>query len=77
MSSIYQNEINIFRRAFAPSCHQKIVIYGIGQRTSMLLPGITDFQVIGLLDRDPSNIGQKLSGIPVISLEAPGRGKRI
>ena len=73
MSSIYQNEIDIFRRAFAPSRHQKIVIYGIGQRTSMLLPGITDFQVIGLLDRDPSNVGQELSGIPVISLETAAR----
>ena len=68
-TSIYQNEIDIFRRSFARYKSFGIAIYGIGQRTAMLLPGITDFNIVGLLDRDPANIGTRYCGQTVISLE--------
>lgn len=35
----------------------------------MLLPGIPDFNIVGLLDRDPANIGTRYCGQTVISLE--------
>ena len=68
-TSIYQNEIDIFRRSFARYKSFGIAIYGIGQRTAMLLPGIPDFNIVGLLDRDPANIGTRYCGQTVISLE--------
>jgi len=66
--SIYQNEIDIFRQSFAKLQKVPIAIYGIGQRTAMLLPGVRDFNIIGLLDRDPANIGRMISNIPVIPM---------
>ena len=35
----------------------------------MLLPGITDFNIVGLMDRDPANIGTRYCGQTVISLK--------
>lgn len=67
--SKYELEIENFRRLFFESRNKGIAIYGIGRRTATLLPGIKDFHVIGLLDRDQSSIGKKLCGIPVISVE--------
>lgn len=68
MKSKYQIEVDAFRRAFSNMKDKRIAIYGIGRRTATLLPGIADFNVIGLLDRDPYNQGKNISGIPVISL---------
>lgn len=70
MKSKYQIEIDAFRNAFSQHKNKKIAIYGIGRRTATLLPGISDFQVVGLLDRDSANQGMMISGIPVISLDA-------
>lgn len=67
--SKYEVEIENFRKAFFENRNERIAIYGIGRRTATLLPGINDFHIIGLLDRDQSSIGKKLCGIPVISLE--------
>lgn len=68
MKSKYDIEIELFRNTFQNN-GQKIAIYGLGRRTSTLLPGITDYNIVGLLDRDESNIGKIISNIPVISLK--------
>ncbi len=68
MTSKYQIEINSFRNIFSNIKNRRIVIYGIGRRTVTLLPGIVDFNVVGLLDREPCNQGKMISKIPIISL---------
>lgn len=68
MKSKYQLEIDSFRKQFAKFQEKKISIYGIGRRTATLLPGISDFNIVGLLDYDENNIGRIICGIPVIPL---------
>lgn len=46
-----------------------IAIYGIGRRTATLLPGITDYNITGLLDRDKNNVGKELCDIKVIPID--------
>ena len=66
--SKYDIEIENFRHVFYDMKNKKIAIYGMGRRSATLLPGITDFNVIGILDRDESNVGKELCGIKVISI---------
>ena len=68
LKSKYEMEIDNFRRVFADKKDKSIAIYGLGRRSATLLPGITDYKVVGLLDRDESNIGKILCGIKVISI---------
>ena len=56
----YQNtEEKTFRNNFGKFKDKKIVLYGIGRFTATLLPCVTDFKIIGLMDRDNANIGKK------------------
>ena len=66
--SKYQLETDAFRKAFGSFRDKRIALYGIGRRTLTLLPGLRDFHVVGLLDRDAGNLGKTFSGIPIISL---------
>lgn len=68
MRSKYQMEIDYFRKNFIKYQTRRIAIYGIGRRTASLLPGIRDFRIVGLLDREEGNVGKVVGGIPVISL---------
>ena len=67
MSNRYQQEIQNFETIFASFKDKKMVLYGIGRYTATLVDGIRDFQIIGLLDRDPSNRGKTFFGLPVLS----------
>ena len=53
--SKYEIEIENFRKIFDDKKNMRIAIYGIGRRTATLLPGITDYNITGLLDRDKNN----------------------
>lgn len=46
----------------------RIVLYGIGRYTATLLEGLegTDFRFVGLMDKDPHNLGKTVFGLPVI-----------
>lgn len=66
--SKYEIEIENFRRIFNDKKDKRIAVYGMGRRSATLLPGITDYNIIGLLDRDESNIGKELCGIKVVSI---------
>ncbi len=72
LKSKYEIEIENFRKAFSEQKSKRIAIYGMGRRTATLLPGITDYNIVGLLDRDSNNIGKELCGIKVISIENIG-----
>uniref|UniRef100_UPI003FEF904D nucleoside-diphosphate sugar epimerase/dehydratase n=1 Tax=Lachnospira eligens TaxID=39485 RepID=UPI003FEF904D len=67
--SKYELEIEKFRHTFSNIKNKKIAIYGMGRRSATLLPGIKDFNIVGILDRDESNVGKELCGIKVISIE--------
>ena len=47
--SKYEIEIENFRKIFDDKKNMRIAIYGIGRRTATLLPGITDYNITGLL----------------------------
>lgn len=67
--SKYDIEIENFRKIFADKKGMRIAIYGLGRRSATLLPRIKDYNVVGLLDRNKSNIGQELCNIKVIAID--------
>lgn len=67
--SKYEIEIENFRKIFDDKKNMRIAIYGIGRRTATLLPGITDYNITGLLDRDKNNVGKELCDIKVIPID--------
>ncbi len=69
MNDKYQQEIRDFSKKFAPYKDKRIVLYGIGRYTATLTEGLTGFSIIGLMDKDPKNIGKELFGLPILSHE--------
>lgn len=67
--SKYEIEIEKFRHVFSEIKNKRVAIYGMGRRSATLLLGITDFNIVGVLDRDESNVGKELCGIKVISIK--------
>ena len=67
--SKYEIEIEKFRHVFSEIKNKRVAIYGMGRRSATLLPGITDFNIVGVPDRDESNVGKELCGIKVISIK--------
>lgn len=49
--------------------HKKIAIYGIGAYTGYFLELYEEFNVIGLLDKEKDNVGKKIFGLPIITLD--------
>ena len=64
----YQSEIDAFRNIFGTMKDKKIVLYGIGRYTATLLAGVSDFNFVGLMDRDENNLGKVMYGLPVIDV---------
>ena len=69
MNNKYQIELDEFNENFKEFKQSKIVLYGIGRYTATLVEGLQDFNFIGLMDKDPANIGKIMFGLPVISKE--------
>lgn len=69
MQNRYQSEINEFHKNFDRFCGKKIVLYGIGRYTATLIDGVHNHLFIGLLDKNPDNIGRVLFGLPVLTVE--------
>ncbi|WP_230971262.1 hypothetical protein [Nitrogeniibacter aestuarii] len=54
-----------------------IALYGIGMRARDLIDELSDYPIVGLLDKDADNIGKHFFGQPVLSPEtAVARGAR-
>lgn len=66
MNEKYQTEINEFMNQFRAHKEQRIVLYGIGRYTATLVEGLKDFQIVGLMDKDPERIGESIFGLPII-----------
>lgn len=69
MNEKYQLEIDNFIRRFGEYRASRIVLYGIGRYTATLLEGLKGFRIVGLMDKDPSNTGKTLSGVPILDKE--------
>lgn len=66
MNEKYQLEIENFIRRFGKYESARIVLYGIGRYTATLLEGLSGFHIVGLMDKDPANIGKVIFGLPVV-----------
>lgn len=69
MNEKYQIEIEQFVERFSAYKKNRIVLYGIGRLTATLLEGLkgTDFRFVGLMDKDPNNLGKTMFGLPVVN----------
>lgn len=67
--SKFDYEIEAFVEAFQDKKDKRIAIYGTGRMTATLLSKLTEFQIVGLLDRDEELIGKELYGKEIISKE--------
>lgn len=70
MNEKYQIEIDEFTDRFGSYKNKRIVLYGIGRYTATLLEGIKGFHFVGLMDKDPSKIGQSAFGLPILDKTA-------
>lgn len=68
MSEKYQMEIDNFIQRFALYKDLRIVLYGIGRYTVTLLENLKGFNIVGLMDKDPANLGRVMHDIPVVDI---------
>ena len=69
MQDKYQIEIDEFREKFNCLKDKRFVLYGIGRYTATLVQGLKDFNFVGLMDKDPQNIGKEMFGLPILSVK--------
>ncbi len=68
--SNYQHEIDQFNNAFSEFQDKRIILYGIGRYTATVLSELGDqYNFVGLMDKDPKNIGNTINDVRIISLE--------
>lgn len=70
MNEKYQLEIDNFIQRFGGCQDSRIVLYGIGRYTATLMEGLEGFHIVGLMDKDPANIGRVMFGVPIIDKAA-------
>ncbi|MCM1219900.1 MAG: HAD-IA family hydrolase [Lachnospiraceae bacterium] len=66
MNDKYQMEIDEFAERFGKHRSDRIILYGIGRYTATLLEGLKGFRIVGLMDKDPANVGKEIFGLPVV-----------
>lgn len=69
MNPKYEQEIKEFNNNFSSFKDKAIVLYGIGRLTATLIEGVKGFSIVGLMDKDPENVGKHYFGLPVLSLQ--------
>lgn len=62
----YQIEIKEFTERFLKYKNKKIILYGIGRYTATLLEGLKEFRFVGLMDKNPENIGKTMFNLPIV-----------
>lgn len=68
MDHKYQNEINEFQEHFSEFRDKRMVLYGIGRYTATLINGLQGFRIVGLMDKEPENVGKEVFGLPIIDM---------
>ena len=69
MDKKYQIELDEFRENFKEYKNSRIVLYGIGRYTATLVEGLKEFNFVGLMDKDPGNVGKEMFGLPIIDIK--------
>lgn len=69
MGNNYREEYEMFAEKFSTFKDQRIILYGIGRFTSTLVPYLADWNIVGVMDRNPENVGKNFFGLPVLSVE--------
>ena len=64
----YQKEKVEFESNFIKFKNKRIVVYGIGRFTATLVPMLSDWNIVGLMDKNPEKIGTYVYGLPIIGL---------
>lgn len=67
LSAADQDILDTFERQFSVYKQDPIVLYGIGEKTKLLIDCLKDYNVVGLLDK--TSAGYTLYGVDVISPE--------
>lgn len=65
---MFEDEIVQFRKNFDEFKTKRLVIYGIGRKTATLVSGLDDYEIVGLMDKDPKLVGQIYYGKKLLSL---------
>lgn len=65
----FEKLLKMFIDNFQPYKHKRIVLYGIGAFSATVIERLRDFKIVGLMDRDPKNIGRTMYGVPILSKE--------
>lgn len=66
-SKKFETERKQFEKNFGSYKHKNIVLYGLGRRTASTVEAMKDYHFIGLMDREPENIGKIFFELPVLS----------
>lgn len=67
MQSEAEYIISEFKKNFSQYSHEKLVIYGLGQNTKILLEAFPEYRIIALMDE--VRTGESVWGLPVIGCE--------
>lgn len=69
--------LNCFQKHFHIYKNNKIVIYGIGKITEYVLKYLPEYNIFGILDRDPDSVGKKIFNVEVITPEIAKQAEMI
>lgn len=69
MRNRYQSELEEFHKNFNRFLGKRIVLYGIGRYTATLVGSETQHNFVGLMDKDPANLGKSMFGLPILTIE--------
>ncbi len=65
----YEEEKIEFELHFKEFREKRIVLYGIGRFTATLIPLLHDWNIVGLMDKDPEKVGTFVYGLPIVDLQ--------
>lgn len=65
----YEKEKVEFENNFSEYKEKRIVLYGIGRFSATLIPLLNNWNIVGLMDKNPEKTGTYVYGLPVLGLE--------
>lgn len=72
LDELSRDFVSEFQKKFYDKKTSNIVLYGIGKNSSLLLEMLSDYNFIGLMDKNPDNIGKKMpfgGGIYILDVD--------
>lgn len=65
----YEKEKVEFEEYFSEYREKRIVLYGIGRFTATLISMLQNWNIVGLMDKNPEKTGTYVYGLPILGLE--------